>query len=66
MCQDNCCFCGFPHNVCKLKRCHIDCQNFLRIYGHLGGSGEKIHDPNATGRTFSTLIEISGLGYSGS
>ena len=34
VCQDNCWLCCLPQNVCKLKKCHTDCQKFFWVYGH--------------------------------
>ena len=34
VCQNICWLCCFSQNVCELKKCHINCQKFLWVYGY--------------------------------
>ena len=36
ICQKVCWLCCFPQNACKLKKCHLYCQEFSRADGPLG------------------------------
>ena len=35
ICQNNCWFCCFPQNLCKLMKCHVICQKLFLVCGHL-------------------------------
>ena len=47
--QNNRWFRCFPQYVCKLEECHVNCQKFFWVNGHLQLCRGEIFEPNATG-----------------
>ena len=35
VCEENFWLCCLPQNVCKLQKCHVNCQTFFWVYRHL-------------------------------